>query len=75
MTECNDGRIPYCVVTLKLNIRKEFRLKRVKQVTNASPSPLIDLFPRSSAIRLQLQTRGVFLISIDMTKHSERAQH
>lgn len=54
MTACNDGHSSYCVVTLKLNTRKEFRLKRVKQITNASPSPLIDLFPRLSAIRIQL---------------------
>jgi len=75
MTVCNDGRSSHSVVTLKLNTRKEFRLKRVKQVTNASPAPLIVLFPRQSAIRIQLQTRGVFRISTDMTKHSGRARH
>jgi len=31
MTVCNDGRSLYSVVTLKLDKRKEFCLKRVKQ--------------------------------------------
>jgi hypothetical protein len=75
MTVRNDGRSSHSVVTLKLNTRKIFRLKRVKQVSNASSSPLKDLFPRQSAIRIQLQTREVFLISTDMTKHYRTARH
>ena len=55
--------------------KKKFRLKHVKQTTNASPSLLINLFSRPSAIRIQQKTRGVFPISIDKTKLFGRAQH